>query len=111
MPWFKVDDGLAFHAKTLLAGNAAMGLWVRAGAWSSQNLTSGHIPTHVARQLGSKREADRLVSSRLWDTADDGYQFHQWGERNPLRDDVIEQRRKNAQKLAEWRRKKGEKDV
>lgn len=34
MSWFKVDDHLAFHRKTLAAGNEAMGLWVRAGSWS-----------------------------------------------------------------------------
>jgi len=43
MPWFKVDDTLAFHAKVVAAGNAAMGLWVRAGAHSMQQLTDGFI--------------------------------------------------------------------
>ena len=33
MPWFNVDDGFAFHRKAVRAGNAAIGLWTRAGSW------------------------------------------------------------------------------
>lgn len=88
MPWFRVDDNLAFHSKTIAAGNAAMGLWVRAGAWSMQQLTDGFIPAHVARQLGTRPECKRLCETGLWREADDGYQFHEWGERQPSSDDV-----------------------
>ena len=56
MPWFRVDDTFSHHAKVMAAGNAAIGLWVRAGAWSMQQLTDGFIPTHVAKQLGSRAE-------------------------------------------------------
>jgi hypothetical protein len=88
MTWFKVDDTFAFHSKTVEAGNAAIGLWTRAGAWSSQQLTDGKIPTSIARQLGSKREADRLVDVGLWFAEPDGYRFWQWAERNPIQADV-----------------------
>ena len=114
MPWFKVDDTLAFHAKTLAAGNAAMGLWVRAGAWSMQTLSDGFVPTHVARQLGTRAEAKRLVEARLWVEKDDGYLFHEFGERQPSRAQVHAEREANAEKLRRWRekkRKEGETDV
>lgn len=88
MPWFKVDDTLAFHAKTVAAGNAAMGLWVRAGSWSMQTLTDGFIPDHMARQLGTTKEANRLVEAGLWDRAEGGYRFHEWAERQPSAEDV-----------------------
>lgn len=88
MPWFRVDDNLAFHAKTLAAGNAAMGLWVRAGSWAMHQLTDGRIPTHVARQLGTRTEAARLVQAGLWTETDDGYLFHQWDGRQPSALDV-----------------------
>lgn len=88
MPWFRVDDNLAFHAKALAAGNAAMGLWVRAGSWSMQQLSDGHIPTQVARQMGRKVEADRLVSAGLWDEVATGYTFHEWTGRQPSALDV-----------------------
>ena len=88
MPWFKVDDTLAFHTKTLAAGNAAMGLWVRAGAWSMQTLTDGFIPDSLARQLGTPKQARDLVAAGLWDKAPGGYQFHEWGDRQPTAADV-----------------------
>lgn len=88
MPWFRVDDNLAFHAKTLAAGNAAMGLWVRAGAWAMQHLTDGRVPIHVARQLGTRGEAGRLVAAGLWLEEEAGYRFHEWEGRQPSAEDV-----------------------
>jgi hypothetical protein len=78
MPWFKVDDTLSLHPKVLAAGNAAIGLWVRAGSWSMQQLTDGFVPKHIARTLGSSTEARRLVESGLWVEVDGGFQFHEW---------------------------------
>lgn len=106
MPWFKVDDNLAFHAKTMLAGNAAMGLWVRAGSWSSQQLTDGHIPSHIIAALGTHAQAGKLVSSGLWEFADGGYQFHQWTERQPNSDAVRAERFAARERMADLRAKK-----
>lgn len=85
MPWFAVEDTLAFHRKTLAAGNAAMGLWVRAGSWSMQILTDGEVPADVARTLGTPAEARRLVAAGLWVPKDDGYEFHEWSDRQRSR--------------------------
>jgi hypothetical protein len=114
MPWFRVDDTLAFHAKVMVAGNAAIGLWTRAGAWSMQQLSDGFVPTHVARQLGTKAEAQRLVNAGLWLAKDDGYLFHEWAERQPSRARIMANREANAEKLRKWREKRkreGETDV
>lgn len=82
MAWFKVDDQLAFHAKTILAGNSAMGLWVRAGAWASAHLTDGFIPTHMANAMASAManpcDSAQLVEAGLWIEKEGGYQFHDW---------------------------------
>jgi hypothetical protein len=113
--WFKVDDGLAFHSKTIAAGNAAMGLWVRAGSWSSQHLTDGNIPKHVVRQLGNIQQAKNLVTVGLWDATDEGYCFHEWDLRNPSRADVEADRAAGAERLRKHRERKrnqaGETDV
>lgn len=66
MPWFKVDDTLAFHHKTIAAGNAAMGLWMRAGAYCSKFGKDGYVPHAVARELGTERQARALVNAGLW---------------------------------------------
>jgi hypothetical protein len=96
MPWFKVDDNLAFHAKSVAAGNPAMGLWVRAGSWCSQQLTDGFVPDHIALSLGTKAQAARLVDVVLWHRVAGGFRFHEWDEegRQPSRAEV-EKRRKD----------------
>lgn len=110
MTWFKVDDSLAFHHKTVAAGNAAMGLWVRAGSWSAQQLTDGYIPTAVVGVLGSRAQAARLVRVGLWDEVDGGYRFHQWSERQPSREEVIVRRRNEAERKAKARAARAEKN-
>lgn len=111
MPWFKVDDTLAFHGKVVAAGNGAMGLWVRAGSWSMQQLTDGFVPHQIAKQLGTAREAARLVDQGLWIEKGDGYLFHEWGQRQPSRAKVHSEREANAERLRKWREKKGETDA
>ena len=114
MPWFKVDDTLAFHAKTVAAGNAAMGLWVRAGSWSMQTLSDGFVPNQVARQLGTHHEVKRLVTAGLWIKKDDGYEFHEWNQRQPSRAKVQSDREHNTERLRKWReekKRKGETDL
>ena len=108
MPWFKVDDTLALHHKTVAAGNAAMGLWVRAGAWSMQTLSDGFIPDLIADQLGTTAQAKRLVSAGLWDRLPTGYAFHEWEHRQPTKAQVHADRKATAdrQRQSRERRKK-----
>lgn len=100
MVWFKIDDNLAFHPKVMEAGNAAMGLWVRAGSWCAQQLSDGWIPRSAVRKLGSDAQANRLVSCGLWQRAtregQDGFLFHEWAERQPTRNDVEKARKDGA---------------
>lgn len=100
MPWFKVDDQLAFNAKVVAAENEAMGLWVRCGSWSSAQLTDGFIPTHMANAManGMAKEcgADALVMAGLWDEVEGGYKFHDWSEFQPSASSEREKRRKRS---------------
>ncbi|MGW5364453.1 hypothetical protein [Actinopolymorpha pittospori] len=76
MPWFKVCDTFAFNDKTVAAGNAAIGLWVRAGSWCAQNHNDGVIPKHMVTALGgSAATARKLVNVGLWEPTSDGYRF------------------------------------
>lgn len=101
MAWFKVDDQLAFNAKVMLAGNSAMGLWVRAGSWSSAQLTGGHIPVHMANAMANAManpcDADALVMAGLWSEVDGGYQFHDWADFQPDAE-VEKEKRKQTSK-------------
>lgn len=107
MTWFKVDDSLAFHRKTVAAGNPAMGLWVRAGSWSAQQLTDGFVPIDLARRLGTQGQAERLISAGFWLPSADGYDFHEWNGRNPSREQVQARRDAGAERLRKWRESNG----
>ncbi|GHJ59160.1 hypothetical protein NOK12_16780 [Nocardioides sp. OK12] len=92
IPWFKVDDNLAFHHKSVAAGNSAMGLWVRAGSWCAQNLLDGFVPDHMLTRMGTAAQVEKLISVGLWDRKEGGIVFHQWTERQPLRSEVTAER-------------------
>jgi hypothetical protein len=66
MVWFRVDDGFYDHPKVLAAGNAAVGLWVRCGSWSSAKGTDGRIPLDTVRRMGRRDEINRATQARLW---------------------------------------------
>lgn len=106
MPWFKVDDNLGFHHKVIAAGNPAMGLWVRAGSICAQQLTDGFVPDHMIAALGTKAQAERLVTVGLWDHADGGYSFHGWGERQPSKVDVEAERAAAKERMRAARARK-----
>jgi hypothetical protein len=107
MTWFKVDDGFAFHPKAIMAGNAALGLWVRAGAWCGANLTDGALPRHMIGTFGAQaRDAKKLCAVGLWVETRDGYQFHEWGQMQPTKAEVEAERAANRARQKEWRDKK-----
>lgn len=92
MPWFKVDDGFHCHPKAMRAGTAALGLWVRCGSWSAQQLTEGFVPDEIVKLYGTQATAKALVAAGLFERVDGGYQMHQFLERNPSREKVEEER-------------------
>lgn len=102
MGWFKVDDQLAFNAKIVAAGNSAMGLWLRAGSWSSAQLTDGFIPIHMANAMANGManpcDQDALVMVGLWDEIEGGFQFHDWSEFQPSAEE--ERAKRKARSLA-----------
>ena len=66
MPWFRIDDKAHSHPKLIKAGNAALGLWLRCGAYAAQHLTDGIVPGVVAELYGTKPQAAKLVKAGLW---------------------------------------------
>lgn len=115
MPWFNVDDGFAFHRKTVRAGNAAAGLWVRAGSWCAKELTDGFVPDHMVPTMGTAKQAERLVTAGLWvrDDVRGGFQFHEYAEdgRNLTREVVLKKREQAAEKKRRQREGNGQKST
>ncbi|MFJ9644986.1 mucin-2 [Streptomyces sp. NPDC101206] len=124
MPWFKIDDASHSHPKFMAAGNAALGLWLRCGAYSAQHLTEGHIPAAVAKAYGTPPQARKLVAVGLWHEPghdcprcpqpDAGYIVHDFfeGGRNSTRAQVEASRKGAAERAAKHRdSKKGERSA
>lgn len=106
MPWFKVDDALAFHMKALAAGNPALGLWVRAGSWSMQQLSDGFVPASMVTALGGgHKDAKALTQAGLWHQVDGGFQFHDWAEYQPTRAEVEAERVATRERVKKHRAK------
>lgn len=106
MPWFKVDDSFWSHPKTLMLSDAAVALWVRAGTYAAQHLTDGFVAEGVAlRLLASERAAaDELVDSALWVEVEGGWEFHEWHEYQPTREQVEDKRRADRERQRKRRR-------
>lgn len=103
MTWFLVDDNLTFHRKVIAAGNAAMGLWVRAGAQAARELSDGYVPKSMANQLGTRPQIAALIRVGLWRDVDGGYEFHDWLDINDSRERVQEKRRSNRDRQSRFR--------
>ena len=104
MSWFKVDDKLHSHPKVLGVPLRAMGLWVLAGAWCSDQLTDGVVPRAVLPSLGAKpADAEALVACGLWVRVEVGWAFHDWSDFQPSRANTLDRRAKDAQRKAEAR--------
>jgi hypothetical protein len=97
MVWFKVDDNFHSHPKTLMAGKAAVGVWVCLGSWSSQHGTNGVVPTTVALSFGGRHQLRALVDVGLLEVTDDGYLLHDFLDYNPAAERVAEVKQARAQ--------------
>ena len=107
MSWFRVDDKFAFHAKAVRAGNTAIGVWVRLGAWSSDQLTDGKLPGEIAKviQGPDAGSLDRLCEVGLLEREGEDYAMHDFLDWNPSGKQVKRQRKE----LSEARSKAGSK--
>jgi len=109
MPWFKIDDAFHGHPKVMELSPAAVGIWTLAGTWCANYLTDGEIKTNVVRRFGATDEMIReLVDAGLWIDLGGAYQFKDWAEYQPLKEEVEAERNAARERMKEVRaRKKG----
>src|SRR6185312_497686 len=114
MPYFPVDDQAAFHPKMLAAGNAAVGVWVRAGAWCKAHTSGGFVPESMAHAIGSRVEVKRLLSSGLWspdvENGIPGYRFHDWQDQAGNFDAETEKAKKEIERQRNRDRKRRQRE-
>lgn len=102
MTWFRLEGRGAFHHKVIAAGDEAYGAWVRAGQWSCDQLTDGHIPLATALLINRKPKVwAKLVEVRLLDEAEGGYRIHDFLDWNPSSDEERARREEVREKRRE----------
>jgi hypothetical protein len=111
MAWGKVDDKLHSSPKWRATSKGGRALWATALSWSMDQLTDGFIPAHMLAALdGTRADAKSLVDTGLWERTEIGWQFHDWAEYQPSRDQVLaergaaKERQKRARERARERR-------
>lgn len=106
MAWGKVDDNMAFHPKVVQAGNEAMGLWVRALSWSMSILSDGHVPAEMVTAFNGDKSAQKLVDAGLWIIVDGGFQFRDWAEYQPTKEQILSDRASAKERMTRIRGRK-----
>ncbi|MFI8206846.1 hypothetical protein [Streptomyces sp. NPDC085937] len=110
MPWVKLDDRFPSHRKIALLSDRAFRLHVSAICWCAENLTDGRIADRelalVTRVRGVKATAKQLEDAGLWDRTEDGWVIHDYLDYNPSREQVLLERKKNAERQERFRRRK-----
>lgn len=99
MTWFKVDDSFWANPKVLRISAEAIALWVKAGAWSCQNLTDGHIDKSfipIFRQPDTA--ADELEDAGLWEDHGDTWYFHDWDQYQETSEAVKKRREQSRER-------------
>lgn len=98
------------HPKIAKLPLASVGLYAKLLSYCSGNLTDGHIPDNVARQMDAKRRHfGRLMAAELVDKTADGYQLRGYLDHNPSKGQVEakrEQRRLHMRELREAKKAK-----
>lgn len=91
MTWFKIDDSFYDHPKVFDAPDCAVALWTRAGTWSARNRTDGVVPAGMPARFcdDPERAVRELVQRGLWTRTRGGYQFHDWHDYQPTREEAI----------------------
>lgn len=93
MPWFRLDDSFDTHPKVLMAGNEAVGLYIRCGTYAARNLTDGFVGQEIVLLYGSDSLAATLVRVGLWHRARGGWNIHDYLDYNPSREEVLAKRK------------------
>jgi len=101
MSWVRTSDDAPDHPKLIGLTDAAYALWHRALSYCNRQLTDGFVPVGAVPALSRSTKpldaAKELVTARLWEVADGGFQVHDFADYQPSRASVEEERRKKSE--------------
>ena len=105
MTWTKLDDSFWSHPKVTGAGNEAAGAYVRMLSYCGKHLTDGRVPDEIARFIARPKVIEQLQEFSFVVKNGKGYLIPDYLEFNPSREQVLEERRKAAERQAKSREK------
>ncbi len=99
----KFDDGIPDQPKFITAGPVACWLWFCGVLYCRRALTDGFIPTKKVPTLvvglpQPYKHAITLVNVGLWETAEDGFQVHDYLDWNPSKATVEDYRKRDKER-------------
>lgn len=107
MAWLRLDDGFGEHPKIDALSDTAFRLHVCGMAYSARNHTDGLIPLDKVRRLIPRYRQtalQELLDTGLWKPVLDGaFTIHDFLDYNPSREQVMADRKRNADRQAAWR--------
>lgn len=108
MPWVRFDDVFPINRKVDGLSDAAFRLHVSAIFWCARNLTDGFVPEGdlelvSARVRTPTRFAAELVDRGLWIEHETGWQIKDYLDFQPSKEQVLEDRKKAAERQRKWR--------
>lgn len=111
MTWYRVDDGFHSHDKVARIPRSiraeAIGTWTLCGTWSADKERDGFVPAHIVDEVGGTAAgADALVAVKLWRRRRDGFAFVNWEEYQFTRAQLVEKRKSESERKAEYRARK-----
>lgn len=105
MPWGRMDDKFHRNRKVrelrrIKGGREALGTWVYWWSWClDEPDLVGFVPADELPPADAKA-APLLVEVGLWDEVDGGYQFHDFAEYNPTRQQVEAKKKADRERVA-----------
>ena len=113
MPWVKIDDDLPDNPKVDRLSDGAFRLYIYSLCHAQKHMTDGKIIASRAPRLmhGFRRKyLTELLEAGLWESCNGSgdYLIHDFVEFNRTRDYWEKRRVAEAQRLADWRARKGE---
>ena len=105
MPWVRLDDSFSHHPKSLKAGPLGMAMQVAGLCHANRYLTDGFISEETLPMLLDLKElgitaaavAERLIAAGMWEKAEGGYLIHDYGDYQPTKAEVLEEREQKKQ--------------
>ena len=108
MSWVRLDDKMAFNAKVVAMGNAAVGARDRMMCWTSDQGLDGFVPDHIAKVIaGDAKLLRKMVDLVVLEVVNGGYQIHDFLKTNPTAAEVEDRRSKRSAAGAKGGEKSG----